>query len=241
MIIKSFFNTTEQQIDTRQWNPYLGISINNKAFTCDYIAGFMKWALPRSREHAAVVVVDIIQHINNEVFDRSKPISAIEKAFRKADDIHHLCDEARSRLEPHEAERLVILDWTDIVYDEYFQHNLMILKKEYEQNLPFREALQAITRRNLGTIISRMNESQIETLTHYLLYELPELITGFRHEGTHYNLNVYPGKIASIYAELLELDFFHHILAKLRLIGDMASVEAYIATDAESSDENAKQ
>ncbi len=46
--------------------------------------------------------------------------------------------------------------------------------------------------RNLGTIISRMNESQIETLTHYLLYELPETDHGFRYEGIHYNLNVYP-------------------------------------------------
>jgi len=228
MIAASYFNTTESEIDERCWNPYLGISINNKAFTSEYLFAYMDWATERAKERAAILIVDIIQHINNQIFDRSKPISAIEKAFRKADEIHSICDEAKSKLPDEKLEKLVILDWTDMVYDEYFQHNLAIIKEEYTQNEAFREALLEITKRNLGTILKRLNEDQITALNQYLVNELPELITGFRHNGIHYNLNVYPGRIASIYAELLKLDFFRKIHSRLRMIGTIASVEAYL-------------
>ncbi len=227
MLIKSLFNTTEQQIEARHWNPYLGISINNKAFTVDYIHAYMDWATQRAKECAAIVVVDIIQHINNQILCRSKPVAAIEKAFRKADEIHHMCDEARSRLIPDKATRLVVLEWTDIVQDACFKHNLSIIKEAYNENKQFKEALLAITKRNLGSIVSRLDDDQVGMLTQYIVNELPELITGFNHGGIHYNLNVYPGRISSIYAELLELDFFHQIHSRLRITGDIASVEAY--------------
>lgn len=230
MIIKSLFNTTEQQIDARHWNPYLGISINNKAFTVDYIYVYMDWATQRSKECAAIVIVDILQHINNQVLGRSKPVAAIEKAFRKADEVHQMCEEAKSKLSSDKISRLVILEWTDIVQDEYFQHNLSIVKEEYVNNKQFRKALLSITKRNLGAIVSRLNDEQVEMLTQYIVNELPELITGFKHAGIHYNLNVYPGRISSIYAELLELEFFRQIHSRLRVIGEIASAEAYSQT-----------
>lgn len=230
MLIKSLFNTTERQIEARHWNPYLGISINNKAFTIDYIHAYMDWATQRAQECAAIVIVDIIQHINNQILGRSKPVAAIEKAFRKADEIHHMCDEARSRLNSDKIARLVVLEWTDIVQDACFKYNLSIIKKEYTENQQFREALLAITKRNLGSIVSRLDEEQVGILTQYIVNELPELITGFNHGGIHYNLNVYPGRISSIYVELLELEFFRQIHSRLRVIGEIASAEAYSQT-----------
>ncbi|MFO7803117.1 MAG: tRNA-dependent cyclodipeptide synthase [Desulfovermiculus sp.] len=227
MIIKSLFNTTEQQINARHWNPYLGISINNKAFTVDYIYVYMDWATQRAKECAAILIVDILQHINNQVLGRSKPVAAIEKAFRKADEVHQMCEEAKSRLSSDKISRLVIIEWTDIMQDEYFQHNLSIIKEEYVNNKQFRNALLSITKRNLGAIVSRLDDEQVEMLTQYIVNELPELITGFNHGGIHYNLNVYPGKISSIYAELLELELFRQIHSKLRVIGEIASAEAY--------------
>ena len=230
MRLDSFFNTTPQEIDEKRWNPYLGISINNKAFTVEYLFEYMDWATDRAKERVAILIVDIIQHINNLVFDRSKPLSAIDKAFRKAEEIRLLCEQARARLSPEKSSRLVMIEWTDIVYDDCFRHNLGILKGEYARNVEFREALTSITRRNLGAIVHRLDDGQIEVLTHYLVNELPELMTGFRYDGIHYNLNVYPGKIASIYAGLMEYDFFKTIYSKLQIIGEIASVEAYQQT-----------
>ncbi len=36
--LETLINTTEIEINNRQWNPYLGISINNKTFTLEYIS-----------------------------------------------------------------------------------------------------------------------------------------------------------------------------------------------------------
>lgn len=227
MRIESLFNTTLEEIESKKWNPYLGISINNKAFTAAYLAEYMNWAVDHARERAAVLVVDIIQHINNEVLDRKKPAGAIEKALRKADEVQLLCEQAAATLAPEKRGKLVLLEWTDLVCEDDFRHNLSVLRGEYAANRPFREALLAISRDNLGPIVQRLDDSGVERLTEYVVNELPELIAGFHHDNIHFNLNVYPGKIASIYAGLLEFDFFREILAKLRLSGEMASAEAY--------------
>lgn len=227
MRIESLFNTTLEEIESKKWNPYLGISINNKAFTAAYLAEYMNWAVDHARERAAVLVVDIIQHINNEVLDRKKPAGAIEKALRKADEVQLLCEQAAATLAPEKRGKLVLLEWADLVCEDDFRHNLLVLRGEYAANRPFREALLAISRDNLGPIVQRLDASGVERLTEYVVNELPELIAGFHHDNIHFTLNVYPGKIASIYAGLLEFDFFREILAKLRLSGEIASAEAY--------------
>ncbi|MEW5733579.1 MAG: tRNA-dependent cyclodipeptide synthase [Thermodesulfobacteriota bacterium] len=227
MQFESFFNTTADEIGSGKWNPYLGISINNKAFNAEYLRKYAEWATGVARERAAILVVDVIQRINNLIFNKCKPLPAIEKAFQKADVILALCREAACALPEEKAGRLVILEWPDIVHDETFLYNLNVLKKAFDEESEFKDKLVSITRRNLGSIVERLNEVQVEMLSHYILNELPELISGFAHNGVHYNLNVYPGKIASIYSELLECDFFHAILARLRIIGEIACVEAY--------------
>lgn len=235
MRLASFHNTTAAEIDARRWNPYLGISINNKMFTVDYLAAFMRWATARARQRAAVLIVDVIQRINNEVFDGTKPLSALEKAFRKADDVRAMIDSAAGQLSPQEREKLIVLEWLDITCQPDFVYNAGILKEEFESGGLFRQTLVDITRKNLGSIVNRLDNARIEKLALYLLHELPELIAGFQYEGAHYDLNVYPGKIASIYAELLEYDFFRPIHARLRLCGPVASTEAYLSENVGAS------
>jgi tRNA-dependent cyclodipeptide synthase len=231
MILESCFNTTPQQIDAGRWNPYLGISINNKAFTSQYLFAYMDWAAERAKERAAIVVVDIIQHINNQVFDRSEPIAAIERALRKAGKVRDSCDEAKSKLHPDKSARIVILEWADLLCDSCFCGNLSVINEAFAKDRQFRDAMISVTQRNLGSITSRLDDDQLVMLTRYLLNELPELIAGFNHGGIHFNLNVYPGKIASICAELQELESFRRVCSRLQRIGETASVVAYLQQD----------
>jgi len=48
------------------------------------------------------------------------------------------------------------------------------------------------------------------------------------HDGVHYNLNVYPGPIGSIYDEFSGQPFWPEIRDRLRFIGPISSVEAYL-------------
>jgi len=59
------------------------------------------------------------------------------------------------------------------------------------------------------------------------LNELPEIFAGFHYDGIHFNLNVYPGKIFSIYTELFEQEFFKPIYEQLCITAKIAIVEAY--------------
>jgi hypothetical protein len=47
------------------------------------------------------------------------------------------------------------------------------------------------------------------------------------HHGIHSTLNVSPGKTRSIHSELMCLDFFPRTYSRLRIIGNITSVEAY--------------
>ena len=227
MKIESMFNTSTAEINSRCWNPYLGISINNKVFDLDYIYDFMFWASGCAKERAAVLIVDIIQHINNEVFDRVGSLKALDKAFRKADEVLHLCERALDMLSPERRERVSILRWTDVIQEEHFIHNLDILNEAYVRDKRFRELLASITIRNLGEIVKRLDNSQVEKLSRYILNELPEIIMGFLHDGIHYNLSAYPDRIVAIYEELKGHDFFREICSRLRGIGNSAHVEVY--------------
>jgi tRNA-dependent cyclodipeptide synthase len=228
MRIEFCYNTSETEIDSGKWNPYLGISIQNKYFTTEYLAEFVNWAVPRSSQRAAIVVVDILQRVNNEIFDRSSPISALSKAFRKADEIHERIDAVFAAQPAGIREKVAILDWCDIVDETYFIHNYRLLKGQFETNEQFRDFLIGLTRSNLGPIVGRLNADDVEHLSRYVLMELPELITGFVHGDIHYDLNVYPGPISKIYLELSQQDFWGDIRKELRFIGPFGSAEAFL-------------
>ncbi|MFZ5811155.1 MAG: hypothetical protein ACOY4F_03855, partial [Thermodesulfobacteriota bacterium] len=98
MEFRDIFNTTREAIESKNWNPYLGISINNKYFTQEHIAAFASWGVEYCRDGFALLVVDILQRINNEVFDKSKIEKAMSKAFRQSDVILDACRQAVSTL-----------------------------------------------------------------------------------------------------------------------------------------------
>ena len=59
--------TTQEEIFSKKWNIYLGISIQNKYFTEEHIKLFADWATEYTKHQFAIVLVDAIQYINNEV------------------------------------------------------------------------------------------------------------------------------------------------------------------------------
>lgn len=228
MRIASCFQTTVDEIDAKRWNPYLGISINKKTFSREYLDAFLDWSLPRSSQKVAIVLVDVLQQINNQVFDRSKPATALEKAFRKADELRTLCQAAVDQLDSRNRDKVVLLEWPDIIDEQFFLHNACVFNRAFEEDLDFRNALMELSRQNLGSISERLGVEQLEHISRYILYELPELITGFVYDSCHFNLNVYPGAIFSVYEQLRGLDCFARLAPELRIIGPFASAEAYL-------------
>lgn len=223
----NYLDNSQSDIENKKYNPFLGISINNRKFTHEYLETFMNWGAGVAKEKTAVIVVDLIQRINNEVFDRSKPIKALEKALRKADEKREICAEVYNSLSEDVKEKVKVIEWVDVIEPEYFIHNLTLLKEEYKANPEFRADLYSITSESLGTIVNRLQESEIAALSMYYLNELPTLISGVIHEGIHYNLNVYPGPLGEGYGYLVGREYFKKLLEKVRIIEKPVFIEAY--------------
>lgn len=226
MEMKDIFNTTREAIESGQWNPYLGISVNNKYFTPEAIAAFASWGARHSRDGFALLVVDILQRINNEVFDKSNVEKAMSKAFRQSDAILDACRKAVEALPAAEREKVVILEWADIV-DPAYSRNTRLIFENFEKNEAFRDYVVKAVTGNLGGIVDRLNQERRLTLCNYVLYELSEFLCGFTRQGVHYNLCVYPGAIAFLTRDLLRQDFFQPIYAQLTRFGVVAHAEMY--------------
>lgn len=221
------FNTTPEEITARTWNPYLGISVRNRYFTQEAITEYARWGAAHAKERFALLVVDIIQRVNNEVFEKAPVGKAFERALRQSDPIREYCQNAVASLPPEQRGKVVIIEWADIV-DETYAWNRELVFEYFDSCREFREYLVNTVSSNLGSIVERLKGGDVETLCQYLLYEIPELICGFMHQGVHFNLCVYPGSLAFLASDLMKRDFFLDLFAKMRPLGPMAHAELYI-------------
>lgn len=227
MRFADIYNASQESIEAGAWNPYLGISIRNKYFTPEAILAFTSWGAQHARERFALLVVDIIQRVNNEVFERAPAAKAIEKAFRQADPVLEHCRAAVAALPQDLARKVVIVEWADIV-DQTYAANRKLVFEHYESCPEFRSYIASSVSQNLGGIVDRLREGDLDTLCQYILYEIPEFLHGFVHQGVHYNLCAYPGSITFLTRELVRQPFFAPLLAQMGSYGPVAHAEVYV-------------
>lgn len=221
------FNTSVEDVEACRWNPYLGISIRNRYFTQEAILEFTKWGVAHAHTRFALLIVDILQRINNEVLDRAHTGKAIEKAFLQSDPILEYCHKAVDALPPEQRNKVVIVEWADIVDDAYAWNRGLVFEY-FESCREFRAYITSSVSKNLGAIVARLKDGDLETLCQYVLYEIPEFLCGFMFQGTHYNLCAYPGSIAFLTRDLVKQEFFQPVLSKLRTYGPVAHAEMYV-------------
>lgn len=226
MRIVDVFNTTVEDMGAGGWNPYLGISIRNKYFTPEAILAFTRWGAAHAHTRFALLVVDILQRINNEVFEHAHTGKAIEKAFRQADPILEHCQAAVAALPEELRRKVIILEWADIV-DETYAASRRLVFEHYASCPEFREYITRSVSQNLGGIVDRLKEGDLDTLCQYVLFEIPEFIRGFMHGGVHYNLCIYPGSITFLTRELVRQPFFAPLLERMAAYGPVAHAEMY--------------
>lgn len=214
MRIEDVYNTTAEAIENRAWNLYLGVSVKNRYFTQETIRQFARWGAERTSERFAFLIVDILQRINNEVLEKISSLRALDKAFRQSDTIREFCSNAVAELPPELRDKVVLIEWADIVDAEYARKTKLVF--DYFQSCEaFHEYIFSTVRDNLGGIVARLNHEDILRLCDYVLYEMAEFLYGFNYEGVHFNCCVYPGAITGLTRDLIAADFFQPLLAQL--------------------------
>ncbi|MBT4174397.1 tRNA-dependent cyclodipeptide synthase, partial [archaeon] len=106
MIIKNYLNTTKEEVESKKYNVWIGISLGNKLFTSENIKEYILWALDNTKEDVLVVIGDGLHAINLEVLDGLQRIAAVRKAIRIGDKKQEEIDSILKEL-PNEKAKLV--------------------------------------------------------------------------------------------------------------------------------------
>src|SRR3989344_1651904 len=185
---------TEEEVKSKKFNIYMGISLNNKWFTKRNIKEYILWGLKNTKKKFCVVIADAIQSINYNVRDNYSEKTATEKALKEGDKFLKVINELLDEL-PKEKRKLIdIIRWADIENDTNHKITFPIFLKEFKTNILFKEEIKNIIR----DFISKLNrpninfsEEKIEKLSLYILKELPELSDGFTYNNVYYNCILY--------------------------------------------------
>lgn len=230
MEISNYFNTTKEEVGTKKFNIFVGISLGNKYFSHkENTTTFILWALENSVNDIVVLIPDKIHTVNYEVRNGYSKEKAERAMHRKSDETKKMVDEIVSALDEKERERVAILTWKDIENDSDYQNRKDLLYREFENNSEFHKRIIEATKESVDQNILKLENDAYKKLASYPLDELPILTAGFQYNGRRYNLIPYPGisKIDQLTVDLQNGTSFPELSKKLNMRERVAIIEAY--------------
>jgi tRNA-dependent cyclodipeptide synthase len=200
-----YFNVTQEEIEKRLFNIFVGISLGNKLLTPQLAKKYVGWAHRYTKDNVLILIADKIDVVNWMVFNKLSREEAEKKVRNKAWGIKGLFDKAirtlaREENDPTYITKVYIVFWEDVTNNEGYRHLKEILTQEYKENKDFRNQVlyfvnKYIERRGLEP--SEISDDDKDKLADYILSELPTLIGGIFWNNTLYNLCLYPTYVES--------------------------------------------
>ena len=184
---------TKEEVLSKKFIIYMGISLNNKWFTKENMGEYILWGLKHTKERFCIEIADTLQAINYKVRSKYTEKAAIRKALKEGDKFIEIINEIISKLPEKDKKRIDVIRWKDVKADIDYKSALPVFQKEFETNKNFREAIKNIVK-DFGARLEQppMREEKIEKLCEYIVEELPQLINGFTFNRTYYNCLIYP-------------------------------------------------
>jgi tRNA-dependent cyclodipeptide synthase len=198
MRIDNYLNTTKQDIENRNFNIWVGISLGNKWFTQENIKEYILWSLDHSKDGIMVIIGDTLHAINLEVLSTMKKETALAKAIKLGGEKLFEVQKLIRELPESEQKRIEIARWDEVTDSDEYRNNFQVFKNEYATNDQFRNRILQIVkegRPDRQSTISKLNQAKLDRLAEYVLNELPILVNGItsRITGHIYTAIIYPG------------------------------------------------
>lgn len=231
--IEKYLNVFPEEIQNKQHNIWIGISLGNKYWNDDRnVEEFIKWAVENTKEKVLVVIGDALHAINLEVLDYRTPQAAMRKALRVGEE---RCEQITDLIKflPDEMQNKVsVARWNDVTNSDLFKKRLQIIKEEYKNNLEFKEYIRETVRfgrKDREERIEKLLEQELDRLAEYILNELPHFVDGVQKEEDIYTLIPYPGltKLDELFVGLQNKTLFPDLAERLEIKNKVAIVEAY--------------
>jgi tRNA-dependent cyclodipeptide synthase len=184
--------STEEEVKSKKFNIYIGISLGNKWFTKDNLREHLRWSLKYTKKRVGLLVADTLHSINYEVRNDMRKERAIKKSLRKGDEMIEMLKELIWELPKSQQKQVDIIRWEDVKANSFNKKFLNILHEEFNHNKEFRKYILNIVKKHLKKADEKFSEEKIIKLGEYIIDELPELLHGFKFKGTLYNCYTYP-------------------------------------------------
>ncbi len=226
MEIRTYLNTTPEDIKAKKFNIFIGISLGNKYFSEEHIKDYILWALGNTKEKAAVLIPDKIHSVNYEVRNGYTKERAVKTAVKEGEKVREIIKNILNDLSLQKRNSVEILKWEDIETTEH-KNMTLVLNEEFNKNEQFKNVVIEIVKENIQS--EKITHSDYEKLASYPLEELPMLVGGIEYKGISYELLPYPGvsKIDYLAIGLQEAEIFPELSKKLKVRTKSKLIEAY--------------
>ncbi len=226
MRIENYLNTDKDDLKSRKFNIFVGVSLGSKYFSKERIKDYLLWALAHTKEKVAVLIPDKIHAVNHEVRSSYSKERAKNLSFREGEEVKEIVETILSEIEPEKRSLVNILKWENIETKEH-KSIVKILHKEFKNNINFRNSIIEIVKDSMKS--KKLTDSDYERLAVYPLEELPMLINGIVHNELMYTLLPYPGtsKIDYLAIDLQEGLSFPEVTNKIKTGRKLHLIEAY--------------
>ncbi|MEK6927283.1 MAG: tRNA-dependent cyclodipeptide synthase [Nanoarchaeota archaeon] len=229
MKIINYLGCTKEEVESKKFNIWIGISLGNKYFTKENIEKYILWALENTKEDIIVVIGDRLQAINLEVLDKYNKTRAWKVALRKGDEKEKEIKEIVEKL-PEEKKKLIkIVKFKDVTNTKYYEFIKEILEEAYKTNSQFKEYITNIVKNNPKASTHKLSDVEIDSLAQYIILELPIYLNGC-YLNKYYTCTIYPGRglIDELEHGLHTGNLFPEIGKKLNLKNQVGILEGYI-------------
>lgn len=233
MRIENYLGTTKEEVESKKFNIWIGISLGNSYFSEENVKKYIEWAVKYTKVDVLVVIADKIQAINYEVLD-SKSASRSLKLAQKEGNKKFKEIKSILNLLPNEISGQVnVARWEDINKSKYHDYRLNVICEEFNKKKEFYDYICSIIEEARSD--RNLTKDKLEGLSDYVLREIPVFINGVKYKLDNgswrtYNLIPYPGisKLDNLFMGLQDRTIFPNLADKLKITDDIAILEAYV-------------
>jgi tRNA-dependent cyclodipeptide synthase len=202
-----YYNVTQEEIDRKMFNIFVGISLGNKLLTPELVKHYVKWVHKNTKDNAVILIADEIDKINWKVFRGLSDEEAAEKVRNKSYDISGMFEKAKRELyreenDPTYITKIHTIFWENIKNTGY-ENLRKIIEDQYLNNLEFKKDVLCFVDKYVKVRNVEVDVENKDKLAQYILDELPTLIGGIYWDNTLYNLILYPTYVDSGMSEFV--------------------------------------
>jgi tRNA-dependent cyclodipeptide synthase len=191
MQLYSIRGGSKQELENKQYNIGVSVSLGNKWFTPENIVEAVKWSLQHTREKVVIYVADSIHAINLQVRNRISYEKAIKITTRLGENLFLKVKEELSDLPPDQLQRIEYVKWNEII-DEKFREKLSYLSSEYKNNKEFIDFIHSIVKDHISKEERVFLEDDIHKFGQYIVEEMPEFINRVKMKEIIVDAYTYP-------------------------------------------------